>query len=77
MKRGYATDITTLSVFHHLLSFLLIYLLSSAKIRILSGLSIRKVGKNGRKKTQSFAYLANNCVFLYLIFFIFPAKPLD
>ena len=50
MKRGYALDITTLSVFHHLLSFLLIYLLSLAKIRIIFGIPNKKYRRYDIKK---------------------------
>lgn len=50
MKRGYALDITTLSVFHHLLSFLLIYLLSLAKIRIIFGIPNKEYRRNDIKK---------------------------
>ena len=52
MKRGYASDITTLSVFHHLLSFLLIYLLSLAKIRIIFGIPNKKYRRNDIKKSN-------------------------
>ena len=51
-KRGYASNITTLSVFHHLLSFLLIYLLSLAKIRIIFGIPNKEYRRNDIKKSN-------------------------
>ena len=57
MKRGYALDITTLFVFHHLLSC---YLLSLAKIRLLFRIPNKEYRKNDIKKRQSFAHIAND-----------------
>ena len=76
-KRGYALDITTLSVFHHLLSC---YLFSLAKIRLLFRIPNKKYRRNDIKKRQSFAHIAPHgettrvymplCIVTYRPFFV-------